>query len=112
MARALSEYRDEYRDFSARVVLHKSSNLNDAEVRGFEAAADERHLGLLEPIWVQSFVAQQSQRPWHGIGVHTEHGGEILAGPLGDQFHRPVIMLRRDEHDPASISVLDTLVSR
>jgi hypothetical protein len=54
LARALDVYRNEHGNFPARVVMHKSSDFNDAETRGFEAAGDARHIGMLELIWVQS----------------------------------------------------------
>ncbi|MBV9661127.1 MAG: hypothetical protein JO337_08220 [Acidimicrobiales bacterium] len=50
---ALAVYR-EHHTFPARVVLHKTSEFDDAEVRGFEAAADSFGIEHLDLVWVQS----------------------------------------------------------
>jgi hypothetical protein len=54
LASALDVYRGEHRNFPARVVLQKTSEFDDAEVRGFERASDARAVDLLEMIWIQS----------------------------------------------------------
>lgn len=51
---ALAAYRREHRNFPARVALHKTSEFDDAEVRGFEAAADSHGIEHLDLVWVQS----------------------------------------------------------
>jgi hypothetical protein len=51
---ALGVYRREHHNFPARVVLHKTSEFDDAEVRGFEAAADGYSIEHLDLVWVQS----------------------------------------------------------
>lgn len=45
---ALSAYRREHRTLPARVVVHKTSSFNQAELDGFKAAADAERLGVLE----------------------------------------------------------------
>lgn len=51
---ALAVYRREHRNFPARVALHKTSEFDDAEVRGFEAAVDAYAIEHLDLVWVQS----------------------------------------------------------
>lgn len=49
---ALDTYQREHHHFPARVVLHKTSQFDDEEVAGFEAAADQRHIYHLELLWI------------------------------------------------------------
>lgn len=49
---ALDTYRREHQHFPARVVLHKTSQFDDEEVAGFEAAADHRHIHHIELLWI------------------------------------------------------------
>lgn len=51
---ALAVYRREHHTFPARVAMHKTSEFDDAEVRGFEAAADSYGIEHLDLVWVQS----------------------------------------------------------
>jgi len=49
---ALDTYQREHGHFPARVVIHKTSDFDDEEVSGFEAAADQRHIHHLELLWI------------------------------------------------------------
>ena len=49
---ALDTYQREHHHFPARVVLHKTSQFDDQELTGFEAAADQRHIRHLELLWI------------------------------------------------------------
>ena len=49
---ALDTYQREHYHFPARVVLHKTSQFDDEELTGFEAAADQRHIRHLELLWI------------------------------------------------------------
>ena len=49
---ALDTYEREHNHYPARVVLHKTSQFDDEEVSGFEAAADQRHIRHLELLWI------------------------------------------------------------
>lgn len=49
---ALDAYQREHHNFPARVVLHKTSQFDDEEVAGFEAATDQRHIRHLELLWI------------------------------------------------------------
>jgi hypothetical protein len=51
---ALAVYRREHHTLPARVVLHKTSEFDDSEIRGFEAAADNRSIDHLDLVWIQS----------------------------------------------------------
>ncbi|HVV37779.1 MAG TPA: hypothetical protein VHC63_14315 [Acidimicrobiales bacterium] len=51
---ALAVYRRTHHNFPARVVLHKTSEFDDAEVRGFEAAIDALGIEHLDLVWVQA----------------------------------------------------------
>jgi hypothetical protein len=48
LVRALRAYRDEHHHLPARVVLHKTSIYNAAEMEGFRAAAEEHDLASLD----------------------------------------------------------------
>jgi hypothetical protein len=50
---ALAEYRRTHGHQPARVVLHKTSQFSDAEITGFQAAADDRDIDFLELLWIQ-----------------------------------------------------------
>ncbi|MDA8047540.1 MAG: hypothetical protein M0Z30_20295 [Actinomycetota bacterium] len=54
LSEALAVYRREHRTFPARVALHKTSEFDDAEVRGFEAAVDAFAIEHIDLVWVQS----------------------------------------------------------
>ena len=54
LSEALTVYRREHHHFPARVALHKTSEFDDAEIRGFEAAADANGIDHLDLVWVQS----------------------------------------------------------
>jgi hypothetical protein len=51
---ALAVYRREHHTSPARVALHKTSEFDDSEVRGFEAASDAHAIEHLDLVWVQS----------------------------------------------------------
>jgi hypothetical protein len=51
---ALAVYRREHHNFPARIVLHKTSEFDDAEVRGFEAASNAVAIEHLDLVWVQA----------------------------------------------------------
>lgn len=52
LAGALAKYRSEHRTMPARLVIHKTSNYTQQEIQGFETAADQAGLDLLELIWL------------------------------------------------------------
>ena len=52
LSTALDTYQREHHHFPARVVLHKTSQFDDEELTGFEAAADQRHINHLELLWI------------------------------------------------------------
>jgi hypothetical protein len=45
---AIEVYRKEHRTSPARVVMHKTSKMTEEEVQGFQDAADEHHIDVLE----------------------------------------------------------------
>ena len=49
---AIDTYEREHHHNPARVVLHKTSEFDDDEVSGFEAAADQRRIRHLELLWI------------------------------------------------------------
>jgi hypothetical protein len=49
---ALKAYRREHHAYPARVVLHKTSAFNDAEIAGFNDAADQLNIEHLELLWI------------------------------------------------------------
>lgn len=49
---ALAAYRNEHGNHPARLVVHKTSRYTDSERIGFNAAADEAGLGLVELVWL------------------------------------------------------------
>ena len=52
LADALSKYRSEHRHFPARLVVHKTSDYTPDEIAGFQSAADDTDLDVLELIWL------------------------------------------------------------
>jgi hypothetical protein len=48
MKHAFQTYRREHKTLPARVVIHKTSGLNDAETEGFRSAAEEERIDTLE----------------------------------------------------------------
>jgi len=54
LVRALEVYRDEHHASPARVVLHKTSDFDEGEIRGFEAATTDHKIEHLELLWLQS----------------------------------------------------------
>lgn len=51
---SLKRYRTEHRTIPARVVLHKTSSYTQSEIEGFQQAADDAGLEILELIWIPS----------------------------------------------------------
>ena len=63
LASALEAFRQEHRTMPARVALHKTSLFTAAEIDGFQAAADERHLDALDMSWITSSDGARLFRP-------------------------------------------------
>jgi hypothetical protein len=80
---ALAEYRRTHGHQPARVVLHKSSMFNDAEMKGFQGAADDREIDFLELLWIQRRGAPHLFRtgqlpPLRGTSVRLDEGSLLL----------------------------------
>lgn len=80
---AMGVYRREHHNFPARVVLHKTSEFDDAEVRGFEGAADGNAIEHLDLVWVQSSERTRLFRNGdhavlRGTTVRLEEGHAVL----------------------------------
>jgi hypothetical protein len=71
---ALAVYRREHHTLPARVVLHKTSEFDDAEICGFEAAADSSGIEHLDLIWVQSSERTRAFRK----GDHAVRRGTFI----------------------------------
>lgn len=52
LAEALHKYRSEHRTLPARLVIHKTSDYTPDEIAGFQTAADDAELDVLELIWL------------------------------------------------------------
>ena len=63
LASSLDAFRQEHRTMPARVALHKTSSFTAAEIDGFQAAADERHLDALDMGWITSSDGARLFRP-------------------------------------------------
>jgi hypothetical protein len=63
LASALETYRLEHKTQPARVVLHKTSSFTEAEIEGFEGAAEDRHLDSLELSWITDSEDARLFRP-------------------------------------------------
>lgn len=63
LASALDAFRQEHRTMPARVALHKTSSFTAAEIDGFQAAADERHLDALDMSWITDSEGARLFRP-------------------------------------------------
>jgi hypothetical protein len=75
LASALDAFRQEHRTMPARVALHKTSSFTAAEIDGFQAAADERHLDALDMSWITSSDGARLSRP----GAAPPLRGTLLA---------------------------------
>jgi hypothetical protein len=75
---ALEAYRREHRTLPARVVLHKSSRFTEAELNGFQRAADGRGVDALELVWIVGSEPAHLFRP----GAAPPLRGTLLT--LGD----------------------------
>lgn len=83
LGEALAVYRREHGNFPARVVLHKTSEFDDPEIRGFEAAADAYSIDHLDLIWIQSSEGMRLFRKGdhavlRGTLVNVEEGRAVL----------------------------------
>lgn len=80
---ALGEFRRAHAHAPARIVMHKTSQFNDAELGGFHAAADSAGVGLVELIWIQRrgvprlFRAGQLP-PLRGTTLHLEESAIVV----------------------------------
>jgi len=48
LKRAVQTYRKEHKTFPARVVIHKTSGMNDGEIEGFRSAVEEERIDTLD----------------------------------------------------------------
>jgi hypothetical protein len=53
LSNALAAYKKEHGHFPARLVIHKTSRFAESERAGFNAAAEEHHIDLVELVWIQ-----------------------------------------------------------
>jgi hypothetical protein len=80
---ALAEYRHTHGHQPARVVLHKTSMFSDAELTGFQGAADDREIDFLELLWIQRRAAPHLFRtgqlpPLRGTSVRLDERSLLL----------------------------------
>lgn len=60
---ALEAYRSHHRTLPARVVLHKTSSFAPEEAAGFQSAADDERLDVLDSAWVTNSDGARVFRP-------------------------------------------------
>ncbi|HEY8114626.1 MAG TPA: hypothetical protein VII16_17520 [Actinomycetes bacterium] len=83
LADALDRYRGEHHNLPARVVLHKTSSYTRDEIAGFQAAADNAGIDILELLWlpaedpVRLFRSAQHP-PLRGTMLSIDHRRHIL----------------------------------
>ena len=74
ISNAIATYRREHRTSPARVVIHKTSKLNDAEIRGFSEAAKQGNIDIVDLVNVRrSFTRlfrMETQPPLRGTLLH------------------------------------------
>jgi hypothetical protein len=74
IANAIATYRREHRTSPARVVIHKTSKLNDAEIHGFSEAAKHGNIDVIDLVSVRrSFTRlfrMETQPPLRGTLLH------------------------------------------
>lgn len=80
LSRALQEYRSEHKTMPARVVIHKTSSHNDAEVKGFTQAASDHNIEYCELLSIR----KSSIRLFRN-GVYPPLRGTLLS--LDDRSH-------------------------
>jgi len=83
---ALREYHGEHFHMPARVALHKTSEFNDAEIRGFQQAAKKHNVGKLDAI----SLTESSPIRLFRVGAYPPLRGSLLS--LDDWNH--VLYLR------------------
>ena len=82
LCRALHEYRNEHKTMPARVVIHKTSIHNDAEIDGFEKAAREKSVEYCEMISLRRsgirLFRSEEYPPLRGMFLSLDTANHIL----------------------------------
>ncbi len=122
LADALKRYRREHRQSPARIVLHKSSYYSKDEIEGFEEAAEEQNIELLD------FLSLRSERglrlfregiypPLRGTFMSLDEERHLLYTRGSVDFFQtypgmyiPVPLLMRKEHGDGHAKLLATEV--
>lgn len=83
LERALRRYRSEHRNAPARIMLHKTSSFTADEIEGFEAAASDERIDLLELVWLPRDDAarlfrQGEQPPLRGTMLSLDQSRHVL----------------------------------
>lgn len=76
---ALEEYRVALGNSPARLVIHKSSNFNAAEIDGFRQAADEIHIGSMDFVTIGDSIIRAFRTRSYPVcrGTHIEMDEKI-----------------------------------
>jgi hypothetical protein len=83
LGQSLARYRSEHRTMPARVMLHKASSFTPEEVKGFQSAASDANIDLLELIWLPRHESirlfrQGDQPPLRGTLLSIDHDRHVL----------------------------------
>jgi hypothetical protein len=82
LGHALTLYREEHKNFPARLVLHKTSQYNQAELDGFETVARKHHVELIDLVSVSESTTRLfragSYPPLRGTFVSLDNMRHVL----------------------------------
>lgn len=82
LTRALSEYKVALSNFPGRLVLHKSSNYNAAELDGFKRATDELRVGTVDFVTVMDTKLKLFRKgiypPYRGTHIELDRETHLL----------------------------------
>ena len=82
LSNAIAVYRREHRTSPARLVVHKTSKMNEAEVEGFQAASDDHKIDVMELLSLRRSLTRLFREgtypPLRGTFLNLEPSSGIL----------------------------------
>ncbi|MFN8560031.1 MAG: hypothetical protein U0531_22635 [Dehalococcoidia bacterium] len=122
LANALSAYRQEHRHAPARVVVHKTSAYNDAELSGFSRSLDEAQIELFDLVSLSSSLTRLFRHgaypPLRGTFLHLDESKGVLYTKGSVSFYQtypgqyvpmPVLIRRDRSEQPLRVLANDVL---
>ncbi|RYE58731.1 MAG: hypothetical protein EOP48_02905 [Sphingobacteriales bacterium] len=82
LSQSLREYLEAVKQTPARLVLHKTSNFNEAEIAGFKAACDEFHISQFDLVTISDssfrLYRESSYPPLRGTHLSLDKKNHVL----------------------------------